>query len=54
MWPRWNLSDRIRVNNWDEAAFIIIMILITVFCIDLLSRRVRQKFITGQWRSEQQ
>ncbi len=46
-----HLSDRIRVNNWDEASFIIIMILITVFLIDILSRQVRRKFITGEWRA---
>ena len=39
------LSDRIRVNNWDEAAFIIIMILITVALIDNLSRAVRLRII---------
>ncbi|SDD98825.1 phosphonate ABC transporter, permease protein PhnE [Rhodospira trueperi] len=39
------LSDRIRVNNWDEAGFIIILILITVFLIDTLSRFIRQRFI---------
>ena len=35
------LSDRIRVNNWDEACLIIIMILITVSLIDYLSRMIR-------------
>lgn len=45
-----HLSDRIRVNNWDEASFIIIMILVTVFLIDTLSRFVRRKIITGSWR----
>ena len=39
------LSDRIRVNNWDEAAFIILMILVTVYVIDWLSRLIRQRFI---------
>ena len=39
------LSDRIRVNNWDEAAFIILMILVTVSLIDFLSRHVRERFI---------
>jgi len=42
------LSDRIRVNNWDEAAFIIIMILITVATIDYLSRIVRLRLIGKQ------
>lgn len=40
-----HLSDRIRVNNWDEASFIIIMILITVALIDRLSRWIREHFI---------
>jgi phosphonate transport system permease protein len=35
------LSDRIRVNNWDEAAFIIILILVTVGLIDTLSKEIR-------------
>lgn len=39
------LSDRIRVYNWDEAAFIILMILVTVAIIDVLSRHVRERFI---------
>jgi phosphonate transport system permease protein len=39
------LSDRIRINNWDEAAFIILMILVTVAVIDNVSRRIRIKVI---------
>lgn len=39
------LSDRIRIGNWDEAAFIILMILVTVAVIDNLSRRIRMKLI---------
>jgi phosphonate transport system permease protein len=39
------LSDRIRINNWDEAAFIILMILVTVAVIDNFSRRIRTKLI---------
>lgn len=37
------LSDRIRINNWQQAAFIILMILVTVAVIDALSRRIRAK-----------
>jgi phosphonate transport system permease protein len=37
------LYDRIRVNNWDEVAFIIIMILVTVAIIDFFSKRLREK-----------
>ncbi len=39
------LSDRIRVNNWDEAAFIILMILVTVSLIDLASHALRRRLI---------
>jgi phosphonate transport system permease protein len=42
------LSDRIRVNNWDEACLIIIMILITVSIIDHLSKLVRLRIIQAQ------
>ncbi|MEX2482579.1 MAG: phosphonate ABC transporter, permease protein PhnE [Gammaproteobacteria bacterium] len=41
------LSDRIRINNWQEAAFIILMILVTVAVIDNLSRRIRMKIINA-------
>lgn len=37
------LSDRMRINNWQEAAFIILMILVTVSVIDMASRRIRSK-----------
>ena len=40
-----HLSDRIRVNNWDEACFIILMILVTVALIDRLSRALRERVI---------
>ena len=39
------LSDRIRINNWQEAAFIILMILVTVAIIDNISRRIRARLI---------
>lgn len=42
------LSDRIRVNNWDEASCIILLILITVSIIDTLSKKVRLKIIGGK------
>ena len=41
------LSDRIRINNWDEAAFIILMILVTVAVIDNISRRIRMRIINA-------
>jgi phosphonate transport system permease protein len=39
------LSDRIRVNNWDEAAFIILLILVTVSAIDTFSKEIRTRMI---------
>lgn len=39
------LSDRIRISNWDEAAFIVLLILVTVAVIDSLSRRIRLRLI---------
>jgi phosphonate transport system permease protein len=39
------LADRIRVNNWDEVAFILIMILVAVTIIDLLSKAIRYRII---------
>src|SRR5262249_54923065 len=40
-----HLADRIRVNNWDEVSFILIMILVTVTGIDLVSKVIRWHFI---------
>ena len=37
------LSDRMRINNWQEAAFIILLILCTVSVIDAISRRIRAR-----------
>ncbi len=39
------LSDRIRLCNWDEAMFIIILILITISIIDMLSKMIRLRVI---------
>jgi phosphonate transport system permease protein len=39
------LADRIRINNWDQVAFIVIMILITVALIDTSSKKIRHYFI---------
>ena len=41
------LGDRIRLNNWDEAAFIVLLILVTVALIDWASRRVRMRLIVA-------
>ncbi|PWS36295.1 phosphonate ABC transporter, permease protein PhnE [Falsiroseomonas bella] len=39
------LADRMRINNWDEAAFIVLMILAAVAAIDWASRRIRMRLI---------
>jgi phosphonate transport system permease protein len=39
------LADRIRVNNWDEVGFLLLMILLTVSLIDQLSKTIRRRFI---------
>jgi len=39
------LADRMRINNWDEAAFIILLILVAVAAIDAASRRIRMRLI---------
>jgi phosphonate transport system permease protein len=39
------LSDRIRINNWDEAMFLIAMILGTVWIIDSVSASLRVRLI---------
>jgi phosphonate transport system permease protein len=41
------LADRIRAHRWDEACAIILMVLVTVYGIDMLSRRLRMKLIGG-------
>jgi phosphonate transport system permease protein len=42
-----HLADRIRVHNWDEVGFILIMILLTVTLIDLPSKSIRGRFLWG-------
>lgn len=42
------LSDRIRINAWDQAMFIIIMVIVTVALIDMLSRQIRQAVINSR------
>jgi phosphonate transport system permease protein len=39
------LGDRIRLNDWDEAAFIVLLVLATVAAIDWASRRIRLRLI---------
>jgi phosphonate transport system permease protein len=41
------LADRSRVNNWDEVAFILIMLLVVVSLIDLISKALRLRLINA-------
>ena len=41
------IAERIRVRYWDEVAFIILLILVTVALIDTLSGWVRRRLIGG-------
>ncbi|HEU0201659.1 MAG TPA: phosphonate ABC transporter, permease protein PhnE [Burkholderiaceae bacterium] len=41
------LSDRIRTLHWDEASFILLLILVSVYLIDMLSKRIRLRLIRG-------
>jgi len=41
------LSDRIRTMHWEESSFIVLLILVTVYLIDALSKRVRTRLIRG-------
>ncbi len=45
------LSDRIRLCNWDEAMFIIILILIATSMIDMLSKIIRLRVIGNNSKS---
>jgi len=42
------LSERIQINAWDQVAYIIVLILITVGAIDFVSRRIRRRLIAGR------
>ncbi|MFN6955395.1 MAG: phosphonate ABC transporter, permease protein PhnE [Acetobacteraceae bacterium] len=39
------IAERIRVRHWDEVAFIIILMILTVSLIDWISGRIRSKLI---------
>jgi phosphonate transport system permease protein len=41
------LSERIQINAWDQVAYVIVLILITVALIDTLSRWLRLRLIGG-------
>jgi phosphonate transport system permease protein len=44
------LSQRILINSWDQACFIILMMLAAVAVLDFLSGRVRRQIISGHDR----
>jgi phosphonate transport system permease protein len=39
------IAERIRVRFWDEVAFIILLVLVTVAAIDFVSARIRRRLI---------
>jgi len=39
------LADRIRTHVWDQACVIIILILVTVYAIDFVSKKLRERLI---------
>ena len=41
------IAERIRVRHWDEVAFIIILMIITVTAIDWISGRIRRRLINA-------
>jgi phosphonate transport system permease protein len=41
------IAERIRVRHWDEVAFIIILMIITVAAIDWISARIRRRLISA-------
>ena len=42
------LAERIKVRHWDEVAFIIILMVITVAVIDAISGQIRRRLIGGR------
>ncbi len=42
------LSERIQINGWDQVAYIVVLILITVSLIDFVSKRIRARLIMGR------
>ncbi len=44
------LSERIQINAWDQVAYIIVLILISVATIDTISRYLRLRLIGGTSR----
>ncbi|MBR0648274.1 phosphonate ABC transporter, permease protein PhnE [Roseomonas terrae] len=46
------IAERIRVRHWDEVAFIILLMIVTVAAIDWISGRIRRRLIGGVLRVE--
>lgn len=44
------LSERIKVREWDQVAFVILMLVVAVMIIDALSGRLRRRLIAGSER----
>ena len=44
------LSERIQINAWDQVAFVIVLILLTVAVIDSISKWLRMRLIGGTRR----
>ncbi len=42
------LSERIQINAWDQVAYVIVLILITVASIDTVSKWLRMRLIGGR------
>ena len=42
------LSERIQINAWDQVAYIIVLILVTVAAIDFVSKQIRTRLIVGR------
>jgi phosphonate transport system permease protein len=42
------LSERIQINAWDQVAYVIVLVLITVALIDTLSKTLRMRLIHGR------
>jgi phosphonate transport system permease protein len=44
------LSERIQISAWDQVAYVIVLILITVAIIDRISRSLRLRLIGADTR----
>ncbi len=45
------LSERIQINAWDQVAYVIVLILISVAAIDAVSKWLRMRLIGGRGRA---